>query len=205
MLDFSNYKSILCLNGNLPDVTFFDKNLPIIAADGATNTLMRMGITPQLAIGDLDSIAPEYIDKVTTLYHHDQQYCDFQKSLAYLQENELLPAIIVGMNGGFLDHIINNINVFLQVNSVLYSPPIYGFVMREGESKSFKLPLNTKISLIGIPSANVSTQGLKWNLSQSVLSFPGNNSCFNRSIDEQVEIQILKGHALILIYDENSY
>ena len=56
----NKFKSILCLDGELPSAAFFFFfTLPIIAADGAANTLMQMGVLPQIVIGDLDSIAPD--------------------------------------------------------------------------------------------------------------------------------------------------
>ena len=204
MLDLKDYKSILCLSGELPNADFFSTDLPIIAADGATNHLMQLGITPKIIIGDLDSVSPEYLKLIPSHYHYDQNFCDFEKSLQYLEKNKMLPAVIVGLNGGYLDHVLNNVNHFLQVGCVLFSPPIYGFALNEGKNKHKQLtfPLNTKISLLGIPDAIVTTKGLKWNLCDDQLTFPGKNSCFNRTQECEIEIQVHSGAVLILVYDE---
>jgi thiamine pyrophosphokinase len=202
LLDVSAYRSILCLDGALPEAAFFKMNLPVIAADGAANQLMRMGIEPSMVIGDLDSISPENRAILKTHYHFDQDFCDFQKSLQYLQSNQLLPAIIVGVNGGTLDHILNNVNIFMTSTNFLYAPPLMGMVMRPHQERELKLPLDTKISMLGIPSAVVTTRGLKWELANSHLSFPGHNSCFNRNTNENVSIKVDAGSLLILIYSE---
>lgn len=199
LLDVSDYRSILCLNGELPDVNFFQTKLPIIAADGAANTLMKMGIEPAIVIGDLDSIAPEYREQLKTHFHYDQDYCDFEKSISYLQEKGLMPAIILGMNGGFLDHILNNVNIFMCSGSFFYAPPVYGYVLKKNETRKFILPLQTKISIIGMPSAEVTTKGLEWELTQSQLSFPGKNSCFNRNVQPDTQVRVHDGFALVLI------
>lgn len=198
----ADYKSILCLNGSLPSPAFFQQGLPIVAADGAANTLMEMGIKPMMVVGDLDSVLPHYLTILPSFYHQDQNYCDFQKSLWYLEKEQLLPTIVVGINGGHIDHILNNINLFLHGHHLLYAPPLYGFAMQAGESRSLSLPLDTKISLLGIPCAAVSSQGLKWELDHDVLSFPGRTSCFNRTNKEQVTLQVDEGNVLILIYTE---
>jgi len=200
MLDLKNYKSILCLNGDLPNADFFKTDLPIIAADGAANHLMQLGITPQMVIGDLDSISQDYLKIIPSHYHYDQNLCDFEKSLQYLEENRLLPAMIVGINGGFLDHVLNNINLFLNSKCVLFSPPLYGFALNEKENKSLALPLDTKISLFGIPNAIITTTGLKWNLYNDLLSFPGKNSCFNRTQEAEITLKVHSGALLVLIY-----
>lgn len=201
IINFNGYRSILCLNGELPAVEFFESHLPIIAADGGANSLMQLGITPQMVIGDLDSVRAEYKERLNCLLHFDQNYNDFQKSMFYLEEQQLLPAIIVGINGGFLDHILNNISLFINTNCVLYAPPIIGYVLQPSHNYSFTLPLNTKISLLGIPAARITTQGLKWNLQDQSLIFAENNSCFNRSVDDTPSISVNEGRVLMLIYE----
>lgn len=200
-IDFSPYKSVLCLNGILPDPAFFlDLNLPIIAADGAANTLHVLGLEPQIIIGDLDSVHDSIRGQNRILHRPEQNSCDYQKSLDYLKEHNLLPSIVVGMNGGFLDHILNNINIFIETDSILYDPPLIGYALKAKTKHRLELPKNTKISLIGIPNARISSKGLKWDLNNTQLHFPGKSSCFNRTQESQIEIQVLEGSVLILIY-----
>lgn len=204
MINFENYKSILCLNGSLPSANFFRFGLPIIAADGAANILHAMHIRPQIVIGDLDSVHVDLLNQFPTFYHLDQNYCDFQKACFYLEENNLLPTIIVGANGGELDHILNNINIFLQLppNSILYAPPFIGFVLQKTQQRNIICPIQTKISILGVPEATVNTQGLQWELDHYELAFPGKTSCFNRTVNEEIKISVINGTVLILIdYD----
>lgn len=204
MLNLKHYRSILCLNGVLPRADFFATDLPIIAADGAANHLMQIGVTPKIVIGDLDSVLPEYLNSIPSYYHYDQNFCDFEKSLQYLEKQQLLPAIIVGVNGGYLDHVLNNVNLFLKTGCVLFAPPIYGFVFDAEQHSSLTCPLNTKISIFGIPSANITTTGLRWNLYHENLQFPGKTSCFNRTQEPEIRIDVHNGAALILVYLKES-
>jgi len=200
MINFADYRSILCLNGDLPAADFFKGALPIIAADGAANTLVKMGIKPDLVIGDLDGIEPHLREQLPTLFHYDQDFCDYEKSLNYLEAQALLPCIVLGVNGGFLDHILNNINIFMRSNSCFYAPPLVGYVLREQQAQEWNLALDTKISLIGIPHAEVTTQGLTWELEKAQLTFPGKNSTFNRTSVPTVKITVHQGQVLVLIY-----
>jgi thiamine pyrophosphokinase len=51
------YKSVLCLNGELPKPSFFNKlNLPIIAADGSANYLAKNDLLPKAIVGDLELV-----------------------------------------------------------------------------------------------------------------------------------------------------
>lgn len=203
LINFTGYRSILCLNGDLPKSSFFtQRNLPIIAADGAANSLLAQDITPSLIIGDLDSVDDEILKQHPFIHSADQSTNDYQKVLGYLAEQNLLPAIVVGINGGHLDHILNNINIFMESNCLLYAPPIKGFVLKEQMPMNITLPLHSKISLIGIPQARLSSQGLKWELNNAQLSFPGTNSCFNRVQQTELHLEVHQGAVLVLIYEQ---
>lgn len=194
------YKSILCLNGELPPRDFFEKfSLPIVAADGAANKLHALGITPRVVIGDLDSVAPHL--GVERIHVEDQNRCDYEKAMDYLVDQKLLPTVVLGSSGGDLDHILNNINVFMQHSpgNLLYAAPLYGTVLSQPQTR-LTLPTQTKISMIGLPEVHLVTQGLKWDLTGQKLSFPGFNSCFNRTNEKTINIQIIEGQVLFLAH-----
>lgn len=164
--------------------------------------LCNLGVFPDLITGDLDSIQPALLENHSFLHLPDQGSTDYQKTMHYLQTHDLLPAIVVGINGGYLDHILNNINIFMDTNCLLYSPPLKGFVVNEKLRVNFILPVQTKISLIGIPEVVLSSEGLKWELKHSHLSFPGKNSCFNRTKTAEISLEVHQGAALVLIYED---
>ncbi|GFY65107.1 thiamine pyrophosphokinase [Trichonephila inaurata madagascariensis] len=160
------YRSIVVLNGEIPDSSFFKQSIPIIAVDGGANKLLSIGVHPDLVIGDLDSINPNLRANLNTVYLPDQDYCDFSKAMAHLKTVKLLPSIVTGITGGAIDHILQNINIFLSTDSIFYtpSPPMVGYTLQKGTTHFFSLSKNTKISLLGIPKAQISTKGLKWEL-----------------------------------------
>jgi thiamine pyrophosphokinase len=132
------YKSILCLNGELPQRDFFEKRpLPVIAADGATNKLFTLGITPHIVIGDLDSVDPDL--NVNRLHIQDQSRCDYEKAMEYIEQQGLLPTIVLGSSGGDLDHILNNINIFMlkSQGNLLYAPPLYGAIFSSSQTQIY--------------------------------------------------------------------
>lgn len=199
-MDITQYRSILVLDGDLPEKSFFELELPIIAADGALNKLHAMGIKAEVVIGDLDAVQSDLLHNIEVVHKPDQNSSDFQKALVYLEDRSLLPSIIVGINGGFLDHILNNVNIFLQKGNVFYAPSMMGHVIYAGETRSFSLPINTKISIMGFPQAEISSQGLKWELQHYPMDFPGKNSTFNRTKTDFISIEVHKGLGLVMIY-----
>lgn len=196
-----SYKSILALNGDLPSKSFFNSSLPLIAADGGVNRLNKLGLMPDVIVGDLDSADSALLMQTEVIYRPDQNSCDFEKSLDYLKSENLLPAIITGISGGMIDHIMQNMNLFLNSGCIFYAPPIVAYGFTKGVSKKFFLPLNSKISIIGI-NAVISSMGLKWELDNYAMDFPGANSSFNRNIEKEVTIKLHKGQAIVMIYLE---
>jgi thiamine pyrophosphokinase len=191
------------LNGEIPDSSGFKRDVPIIAVDGGANRLLSIGVQPDLVMGDLDSVDPSLRASLNTICLPDQDYCDFSKAMARLKTMKLLPSITTGITGGAINHILQNINIFLSTGSIFYTsaPPMVGYTLKKSITH-FSLPKNTKVSLLGIPRAQITTKGLKWELSLDELSFPEKNSCFNRSLSSEMSIEVHGGVCLAMIYLE---
>jgi thiamine pyrophosphokinase len=190
------------LNGKIPSSDFFKvalpSGLPIYAIDGAANSLNKIGVAPTLILGDLDSVIDEVAKQYPTLCLPDQNFSDLQKSLLYLEQNDMLPTIMVGIDGGCIDHILNNINIFVECGSIFVTEYMVCYAVRD--NITLRNPLRTKISLFGIPSARVSSHGLKWELHNADLAFPGQTSCFNRTNSETLTLNVHSGTVLACVY-----
>lgn len=203
-----NCKSVLCLNGDISNIEKLPSNLPIIAADGAANKLLNLNIIPQTVIGDLDSFdilkaAKLNINQPDIVHDPSQYTSDFQKAMLYLKAKSLLPAAILGVNGGYIDHIINNINIFSGTGCVFIDNSIVGLTITPLCTSELILSENTKISIMGMPKCYVTSTGLKWELDNTLLMFPGYNSCFNRTVSERITLSVKDGTALAFIYLES--
>jgi thiamine pyrophosphokinase len=128
----------------------------------------------------------------------DQSFSDFQKALKFLRETDLLPSVVLGINGGCVDHILNNISIVAQTDSLAYMPPTLGLGI--DNSMALNLPRGTKLSLFAMPSARISTRGLRWELENQMLSFHAYNSCFNRTLGERVIFEVHEGKIFLVIY-----
>jgi thiamine pyrophosphokinase len=197
-----NARTILCLNSTLPIDTNLYHNKCIIAADGAANRLHELGISSDVIIGDFDSVNLAEHKSARIIHMPDQSSSDFQKALRYIDENKLNPFVIFGMNDGFFDHVLCNISILATEieECAFYAPPIVGRVIGVCGTYHFNAPSGSKISILGAPTASLSSQGLKWELTKQSLVFPGNNSCFNRTMLENVEITLHSGKIILMVY-----
>jgi thiamine pyrophosphokinase len=84
------------------------QNKIIIALDGAANKLVRLGIKPDVVIGDFDSIQlEEVIDQdVTIIAVIDQDKTDLIKAIEYCDQNAAEHIALACATGGRADHDI---------------------------------------------------------------------------------------------------
>lgn len=208
-LQFITPDVILCLNGTLPETTFFHtlSQIPIVSADGAAIQLRKVGLLPQYIVGDLDSL----IDDIAFWKQHediiiqevrDQNSTDFEKSLEYIQQLGYSSPVICGFHGGELDHTLNNWSILMRYGKIMsltvydsnkIAFPIY-------ESIIVKASEGEMISLIPQPRVYLTTDGLEWNLHNEELCLGKREGARNRATKEQVKIKIHSG-AMLLFQD----
>ncbi len=206
-ISLAKLKSILCLNGEIPNREFFLRHadLPIIAADGASNTLISMGFIPKLIIGDLDSIDRSIIPPATEIMHiTDQDSTDSEKSLLVMAQRELFPCLVYGATGKELDHTLHNLTImaaYSKLQSIIFHDSVYKTQEKYGvfvtDKFTGQLKIGAKISLLSLSSALISSKGLKWELNQMHLSAQ-HSSIRNEVKVTNIEITVHSGTVLIL-------
>ena len=196
-VDEGFYRSVLCLDGELPLEFLKHTSLPLIAADGAANRLVENGLEPIAIVGDCDSVRAELLEQYPHICDRSQDTTDFEKAFAYLKKEHLLPTIVVGLSGGCLDRILSNVFIFSQTDALFLSDTLVGFVLTG--RKTFDWVVDTKVSLFGCPHAIVTSHGLKWELDCTELSFGGFQSCSNRVQTSPLMLEV-EGKILVFAY-----
>ncbi|MEX0929083.1 MAG: thiamine diphosphokinase, partial [Balneolales bacterium] len=109
------YTLILC-DGEPPSEFLFRSHFKCcnlcIATDGAAETALHYGVTPDVAIGDMDSFNPPPGYPGTIIRNTDQESNDLEKALIYAIEQGSEEVIVLGATGRRLDHTLKNLSVF---------------------------------------------------------------------------------------------
>ena len=164
----------------------------IIAVDGATNTLIDSGITPNISIGDFDSINPSYKDKVSQIIHaEDQNKTDLEKTLDWCIDNDYLSLSIFGISGKNEDHFLGN---FFTINE--YSDTIdckiytdYSIITPCVGKTIFDSFKGEIVSVISFESNNkVTSTNLEYALDSYKLS-PSPRAIRNQSLEDSFTIE----------------
>lgn len=110
---------IVMANGKYGDLSFYKQYLTghetILCADGGANHAYRMGVVPEIIIGDMDSILPEVKEyfakrKVTfKKFPRRKDFTDTQLVLTKAAEMGASEIILLGTLGRRLDHTLSNL------------------------------------------------------------------------------------------------
>lgn len=156
----------LFLNGSFMDcAAFLYEGAFTVAADGGVVNARKNGITPDVVLGDGDSIEPDDIAGLVYINAPDQNYTDFEKSLQFLVSKGFTDIDVFCFSGGRTDHMLSGLSVAAAYRDKARLRIFSGSVVMEllPRSAELKAPVGTRLSLIPYPRADgVTTSGLVW-------------------------------------------
>ena len=115
-----NYDAVIIANGEYP---FAPQALQIITdapyvvcCDGGADNYISRGHTPDIIIGDGDSLSSANRDKYAHLFVHvtEQENNDQTKAVKYLMKRGINHIAIVGATGKREDHTLGNISLLIE-------------------------------------------------------------------------------------------
>jgi len=208
-------RAIIFANGNLSDLSQAKNIITnedcLIAADGGVKHVLKLGLTPQIIIGDFDSISPTLIGQSrlspTTLikFPRKKDKTDFELATDYCLEKKFQEIIIFGILGDRIDHMIANIFLLAKIQTENKSIKIK---IIEGKKEIYIL--NKEIIINGQTGDEVSiipvsgklegivTEGLYYRLIDDTLSFGSTRGVSNVMNKTSAKITVINGIALII-------
>lgn len=195
------FEVLIVANGDIPhkelwsDITYSF----LICTDGAAKKLKAFNLTPDVIIGDFDSLPNAAIEFPQSQIEkiNDQDTTDFEKALQFCMKFPNKKIVCLGALGGFADHAIHNLTLLLrysqQLDLCLLNPT------SEGREWIFKLhshtrictPVNSLISFFPFPEATLTAPTLEWPLNRTHLTQIGNAAVRNRTTADKTEVDCL--------------
>ncbi len=174
------------------------KNALIVAADAGADRLLKFNIVPDWVIGDLDSVSERAITKLEdwTITNKDIQKTDLEKAVDYAFEKGVKEIVIVGWEGGRIDHTLAALGMAFDPRIKLIDDKFSVYCV-DGE-KSIKGKENTLFSLIAMPEARVSINGARWNLEHEKLKIGGRGIHNEIGPSGEVTIECHSGNLLLI-------
>jgi thiamine pyrophosphokinase len=172
----------------------------IVAVDGGANRLRRLGVLPDLVIGDMDSISDQtkrWVGSDRLRKIDDPNTTDFEKALASVQTQVFLA---VGFTGARMDHslaVMNAIALNFARKALLISSRDIIFV--SPRRLQLDLPIGTRISFFPMGEVRGKSRGLRWELDPLYLSPTGTISASNETSQASVSISFDSDKVIVIL------
>jgi thiamine pyrophosphokinase len=188
--------TVIIANGRFPThptpLSYIERASFIVCCDGAANEFIEIGGKPNAIVGDCDSISKENIVRFADILYpnNDQETNDLTKSVEFCVDKGMKDIIIVGGTGKREDHTLGNISLlaeYVYIANVVMATN-WGIFTPINTTTQFKSFIGEQVSIFSIDHTKVSSQNLKYPLSNRILSNWWEGS-LNESLDESFTIQ----------------
>ncbi len=204
---------LIFANGLVPDLekarALVKPDDVLICADGGARHALALGLTPHLAIGDMDSATKDEMRELKKanvpieLYPRDKNETDMELALQRALERNPSSIIVIGALGGRLDQTLGNIALLSDSRLSVLDPRLDDGVEEvffcrgrskvEGRSGDLVSLIPWRGNVEGIR-----TEGLKWPLRAETLHPEKTRGISNEMIGDVAAIQIESGLLLVI-------
>jgi len=189
----------------------------IYCADGGTRHALALGLTPEIIIGDLDSLSPETVAAMesqgVTIHRYPPRKDETDLELALrlaIAENPAEIFLVTAL-GGRLDQMLANIMLltrreYASISLILLDGPYWAKLLRSHQSLVINGRPGDTLSLVPLtPTVNrVSLSGVEWPLKQTTLSLGSTLTISNTLTGSQATVQIGDGLVLVVHFDQTN-
>lgn len=194
-----------------PTLTSLDQADLIIAADGGADLCLRLNITPDIVVGDLDSISPElireYVDSGVEIIRHPKRKdkTDLELALDLAETKGAGRVVLFGVLGGRWDMSLSNI---MLAASIKYSR--MNISLCEKQCRMHIMHGNTSLILEGHPGQffslvplsadvqGVTIRGFEYPLENDTLQFGSSRGLSNLLLTTKGGISTTTGILLVV-------
>jgi thiamine pyrophosphokinase len=179
----------------------------IIATDGAAVKALACGVTPDVVIGDFDSLPGEFQKEhgeINFLHRPSQEENDLEKALQYCENENVQKVTLIGVTGDRIDHTMNNFSVLAKYDEKfefrIYCPHAQIYFVRKKLARVVQI--GQTISLIPLGRVEgINTEGLEFSLNNEVLAFGEREGASNRAIAGTFQVVVQSGLLLVFVND----
>jgi thiamine pyrophosphokinase len=182
------------------------ENSFVICADGGVDTALQNHITPDLIVGDFDSVRGELPENIETIkLRIEKDDTDMMAAIRIALERGFRDFMLLGAIGGRFDHSYANLCALQFLASqgckaVLAGQGCRVFLLNGGRLTLQKLKGSTvSVFPFGVSSCTVSYGGLKYPLTNACLTPDNPLGVSNEITKDDAWIVVHSGNALIFV------
>lgn len=209
---------IILANGEMKDYLKYQplfNNCQVICADGGVNHTPKLGVTPHMVVGDMDSADPDLLVHLelagTKLVRcpRDKDEMDTELAIAEAVNQGATSITLLGCTGNRLDHTLAAIHLLIPltlkgIEGKIISDDHYLTVITPNNPLIFRGTIGNIISLLPLTSvvAGVTSSGVKWPLQNAVLELGKPYAVSNETTEDEVNVSVSEGVLLFINIDK---
>ncbi|MGN0181146.1 MAG: thiamine diphosphokinase [Candidatus Ornithomonoglobus sp.] len=198
-------RAVIIGNGTIKNYSYIKSRLRagdfIICADGGLRHAKKLGIKPEIAIGDFDSSEKDETVK-TYVYPSRKDFTDGELAVNYAIDNGYDEIMLLAMSGDRLDHTLTDIFLLSKHEGayLVDDKNEIHIVRSKLRLTGFKGKTLSIIPVYG-DMTGVSTSGLEWQLNNETLYFGESRGNSNVVIGDTCVISVKSGMGAVIIND----
>lgn len=193
----------------LEQITFSESDL-LIGADRGALFLIQHGLSPDIAVGDFDSVSPEELELIAANSKQfiscdaiDKDLTDTELAFDLAIDNKATEVTMLGVLGSRFDHSLANVHMMMrglqhQIASSIWDESNY--ITLTGTSCELKERGYTYVSLLPLTTevTGITLEGFMYPLENATLKMGQSLGVSNRLIESRGVISIDSGLLLII-------
>ena len=207
MLSNKYIDAVIVANGDFPSaeipLQILQRAKIVVCCDGGADEYIAKGFTPDIIIGDGDSLSAENRERFADIIHYDadQETNDQTKAVKFLLDKGLLNIAIVGATGKRDDHTLGNIALlaeYLRMGATVRSYTDYGVFIPCSGSNTFNCKAGAQVSIFNISAKNLTSEGLTYPIYDFTAWWQGT---LNEATAEQFTINASGDYIVYITYE----
>ena len=207
-------RTLLFVNGDIHDDAavrrFVQPGDYLVAADGGASHCRRLGLTPHVVVGDLDSLDAAEVDALAAagvdIERHPpgKDKTDLELAVERALRDGATEIVLLGALGGRLDQSLANVLLLAQRVWMIPLRVVEGNqtaqVLRGGESLTLTAAVGSTVSLLPLSAAvtGITYRGLRYPLEDATLELGSTRGVSNEVAESPATIAIRTGIALVV-------
>lgn len=202
--------ALIVIGGDCPDrraLAHITGQPTVICADSGLDHALELGLTPDVFLGDMDSVSAQSFQQAKksswTVISYDplKDHTDTELALHYAVENGFTDITLLWGSGDRIDHVLGVLSA-LSHHSLSALNSVVAWigadrleVLHATRTLDTDVPIGATVSLmpLGSSATGVTTRGLKWNLTNDVLSSQSSRGVSNIAQESTITIHIETG------------
>jgi len=200
-------RAVIISSGSITNYEYIKSHIntddTIICADGGYDHAKKMGITPNILIGDFDSIT-EIPDDIPCMRHpSEKNLTDTELAIEYARNKGFKNFLLLASTGSRMDHTLTNIlllKTFVEQKETAVIINENNKIMMIDSQIIITEPPDTIISLIPITNCTgVTTTNLKYPLTDATMHVGKGVGISNIILDDNATISVKSGLLIITV------